>query len=104
MLDVTGFLKYAVQAAAMFESRFNSVERLMAYIQLPQEAPATIDATKCVHLRTACLWPACGQPINLSVLVSEAFVSRSTFDPGTAAADLHLARLHQVITLRQDGC
>jgi len=58
VLDVTGFLKYAVQAAAMFETRFNSVERLMAYIQLPQEAPATIDATKCVHLRTTCLWPA----------------------------------------------
>ena len=49
VLDVTGFLKYAVQAAAMFETRFNSVERLMAYFDLPQEAPrefarAVIDA------------------------------------------------------------
>ena len=47
VLDVTGFLKYAVQAAAMFETRFNSVERLMAYFDLPQEAPRLIEATKC---------------------------------------------------------
>ena len=47
VLDVTGFLKYAVQAAAMFETRFNSVERLMAYFDLPQEAPRHIEATKC---------------------------------------------------------
>ncbi len=47
VLDVTGFLKYAVQAAAMFETRFNSVERLMAYFELPQEAPRLIEATKC---------------------------------------------------------
>jgi ABC-type multidrug transport system fused ATPase/permease subunit len=46
VLDVTGFLKYAVQSAAMFESRFNSVERIMAYNQLAQEAPATIEATQ----------------------------------------------------------
>lgn len=46
VLDVTGFLKYAVQSAAMFETRFNSVERIMAYRELPQEAPATIEATK----------------------------------------------------------
>lgn len=46
VLDVTGFLKYAVQAAAMFESRFNSVERLMTYMGLPQEAPGFIEATK----------------------------------------------------------
>jgi hypothetical protein len=31
----------------MFESRFNSVERIMAYNQLAQEAPATIEATQC---------------------------------------------------------
>jgi hypothetical protein len=37
-----------VQSAAMFESRFNSVERIMAYNNLPQEAPATIEATQCV--------------------------------------------------------
>lgn len=43
---MTGFLKYAVQSAAMFETRFNSVERIMAYRELPQEAPATIEATK----------------------------------------------------------
>ena len=36
-----------VQSAAMFESRFNSVERIMAYNQLAQEAPATIEATQC---------------------------------------------------------
>lgn len=35
------------QSAAMFESRFNSVERIMAYNQLAQEAPATIEATQC---------------------------------------------------------
>jgi len=46
VLDVTGFLKYAVQAAAMFESRFNSVERLLAYVGLPQEAAAYIEDTK----------------------------------------------------------
>lgn len=39
-LDVTQFLKAAVTSGAMFESRFNSVERLAAYWELPQEAPA----------------------------------------------------------------
>ncbi|KAK9823870.1 hypothetical protein WJX72_006059 [[Myrmecia] bisecta] len=38
VLDVTGFLKYAVNSAASLETRFNSVERLLAYTQLPQEA------------------------------------------------------------------
>jgi hypothetical protein len=42
VLDVTGFLKFAVQMAAMFESRFNSVERLLTYHGLPQEAPPQI--------------------------------------------------------------
>jgi ATP-binding cassette, subfamily C (CFTR/MRP), member 1 len=42
VLDVTGFLKFAVQMAAMFESRFNSVERLITYQQLPQEAALII--------------------------------------------------------------
>jgi hypothetical protein len=51
VLDVTGFLKYAVQAAAMFETRFNSVERLMAYFDLQQEAPRHIEATKCAATR-----------------------------------------------------
>ena len=44
---MTGFLKYAVQSAAMFETRFNSVERLMAYMTLPQEAPRFIKDTQC---------------------------------------------------------
>lgn len=35
-------MKYAVQAAAMFESRFNSVERLLSYLALPQEADRTV--------------------------------------------------------------
>jgi ABC-type multidrug transport system fused ATPase/permease subunit len=39
-LDVTLFLKAAVTSGATFETRFNSVERLSAYWQLPQEAPA----------------------------------------------------------------
>jgi ABC-type multidrug transport system fused ATPase/permease subunit len=39
-LDVTLFLKSAVTSGAMFESRFNSVERLAAYWSLPQEAEA----------------------------------------------------------------
>lgn len=42
MLDVTQFMKYAVQSAAMFESRFNSVERIMAYCKLTPEAPHRI--------------------------------------------------------------
>ena len=45
---MTGFLKYAVQSAAMFETRFNSVERLLAYIGLPNEADRQIEDTKCV--------------------------------------------------------
>jgi ABC-type multidrug transport system fused ATPase/permease subunit len=43
VLDVTGFMKYAVQSAAMFESRFNSVERLLAYRKLEPEAPRHIE-------------------------------------------------------------
>ncbi|KAL4457987.1 hypothetical protein ABPG75_012852 [Micractinium tetrahymenae] len=39
-LDVTMFLKTAVTSGAMFETRFNSVERLVHYWGLPQEAPA----------------------------------------------------------------
>jgi ABC-type multidrug transport system fused ATPase/permease subunit len=42
-LDVTAFLKAAVTSGAMFETRFNSVERLIAYWELPQEAPAHSD-------------------------------------------------------------
>lgn len=41
-LDVTMFLKSAVRTAAMFESRFNSVERLCAYKELEPEAPRRI--------------------------------------------------------------
>lgn len=44
---MTGFLKYAVQAAAMFESRFNAVERLLSYVTLPQEAARQIKDTQC---------------------------------------------------------
>lgn len=36
-------MKYAVQSAAMFESRFNSVERLLAYRKLEPEAPRHIE-------------------------------------------------------------
>lgn len=46
VLDVTGFLKFAVQMAAMFESRFNSVERLLTYHGLPQEAAPQIPDKK----------------------------------------------------------
>ena len=59
VLDVTGFLKYAVQAAAMFETRFNSVERLMAYFELPQEAPRLIEATKCAVVHSILAWADC---------------------------------------------
>jgi len=45
-LDVTLFLKSAVTSGAMFETRFNSVERLTAYWTLPQEAPAEIEDVK----------------------------------------------------------
>lgn len=45
-LDVTLFLKSAVTSGAMFETRFNSVERLSAYWDLPQEAPAEIEEVK----------------------------------------------------------
>ena len=55
---MTGFLKYAVQSSAMFEARFNSVERLLAYVGLPQEAAAYIDATKCA-LHACPSWTAC---------------------------------------------
>ncbi|KAL4852933.1 Multidrug resistance-associated protein 1 [Chlorella vulgaris] len=41
-LDVTMFLKAAVTSGAMFETRFNSVERLVHYWSLPQEAPAAL--------------------------------------------------------------
>ena len=40
------FAAAAEQAAAMFEARFNSVERILAYVNLPQEAPALIEDTK----------------------------------------------------------
>ena len=46
-LLVTQHILLLAQSAAMFESRFNSVERIMAYNQLAQEAPATIEATQC---------------------------------------------------------
>jgi len=45
-LDVTLFLKAAVTSGAMFETRFNSVERLSAYWDLTQEKPAEIEDKK----------------------------------------------------------
>lgn len=42
-LDVTLFLKAAVTSGAMFETRFNAVERLSAYWNLPQEASKDSD-------------------------------------------------------------
>lgn len=48
-------MKYAVQSAAMFESRFNSVERILAYAKLKPEAPHHI-----VGKQTAPSWPQAG--------------------------------------------
>ena len=45
-LDVTLFLKSAVTSGALFETRFNSVERLTAYWDLQQEKPAEIEDNK----------------------------------------------------------
>ena len=45
-LDVTLFLKAAVTSGAMFETRFNSVERMSAYWDLMQEKPAEIEDKK----------------------------------------------------------
>lgn len=45
-LDVTLFLKAAVTSGALFETRFNSVERLTAYWDLTQEKPAEIEDKK----------------------------------------------------------
>ena len=45
-LDVTLFLKAAVTSGAMFETRFNSVERLSSYWDLVQEKPAEIEDKK----------------------------------------------------------
>lgn len=39
-----------VTTAAQFESRFNSVERLFAYWDLPQEAPAYLPGKECVFV------------------------------------------------------
>ena len=55
VLDVTQFMKYAVQSAAMFESRFNSVERILAYAKLKPEAPHHI-----IGKQTAPEWPQSG--------------------------------------------
>ena len=55
VLDVTQFMKYAVQSAAMFESRFNSVERILAYAKLKPEAPHHI-----VGKQTPPDWPQAG--------------------------------------------
>lgn len=55
VLDVTQFMKYAVQSAAMFESRFNSVERILAYAKLKPEAPHYI-----LGKQTPPEWPTAG--------------------------------------------
>ena len=55
VLDVTQFMKYAVQSAAMFESRFNSVERILAYAKLKPEAPHHI-----LGKQTPPEWPQAG--------------------------------------------
>lgn len=55
VLDVTQFMKYAVQSAAMFESRFNSVERILAYAKLKPEAPHHI-----LGKQTPPDWPQAG--------------------------------------------
>lgn len=55
VLDVTQFMKYAVQSAAMFESRFNSVERILAYAKLKPEAPHHI-----LGKQTSPEWPHSG--------------------------------------------
>ena len=48
-------MKYAVQSAAMFESRFNSVERILAYAKLKPEAPHHI-----IDKQTPPEWPQAG--------------------------------------------
>ena len=48
-------MKYAVQSAAMFESRFNSVERILAYAKLKPEAPHYI-----LGKQTPPEWPQAG--------------------------------------------
>ena len=48
-------MKYAVQSAAMFESRFNSVERILAYAKLKPEAPHHI-----LGKQTSPEWPQAG--------------------------------------------
>ena len=52
---MTQFMKYAVQSAAMFESRFNSVERILAYAKLKPEAPHHI-----IDKQTPPEWPQAG--------------------------------------------
>ena len=49
-LDVTLFLKSAVTSGALFETRFNSVERLTAYWDLQQEKPLAYEWRKPVDL------------------------------------------------------
>lgn len=41
-IDLTAFLNYAVKVAAMVESRFNAVERILAYEDLKPEAPPLV--------------------------------------------------------------
>ncbi len=44
ILDVTGFLKYAVQSSAQFEARFNAVERILQYRKLEPESARKVSA------------------------------------------------------------
>eukprot|EP01025_Chloroclados_australasicus_P037639 TRINITY_DN3846_c0_g4_i1.p1 TRINITY_DN3846_c0_g4~~TRINITY_DN3846_c0_g4_i1.p1 ORF type:complete len:1422 (-),score=137.95 TRINITY_DN3846_c0_g4_i1:223-4488(-) len=61
-LDVTAFLKHAVKAAAMAESRFNAVERLLEYAELESEAPAIVKDNRPVDQ-----WPSQGVVVYKSI-------------------------------------
>ena len=58
ILDVTGFLKYAVQSSAQFEARFNAVERILQYRKLEPESARKVSRgwqTDNNHLLLPCL-------------------------------------------------
>eukprot|EP00891_Asterochloris_glomerata_P006803 jgi/Astpho2/6803/e_gw1.00103.48.1_t len=59
ILDVTGFLKYAVQSSAQFEARFNAVERILQYRKLEPESARKVSA--CLQAGdSAPGWPSAG--------------------------------------------
>lgn len=55
ILDVTGFLKYAVQSSAQFEARFNAVERILQYRKLEPESARKVEGKA-----AAPGWPSAG--------------------------------------------